>query len=287
MKKINLYHQISVKLNETGIQKLRRYLILEAHNTSQEVEEKIAKIKKDRNLCQMEFWRFIKIFGEDISLPEKERGFDRTKILIKDSKTETWHTLSINETVNVNLTHNGQEVLKSYMTKTRILESSQVRENMTSGLNNNEQRIVLWELINIYGADILTTHPFQQDVITFEKELLLSSQNEYSKSLIPKDDLKAFLTKSAEYLEELKKGETLNNLYQCILTKTNTKYISRRGYAHSKLESSSSKMIESESTFFLEEELDALAHAYGKCYFKEDKIPMAIKKRILKMMKED
>lgn len=277
MRKINLYHQICVTLSEVGYQKFMDYLLFRTDYNFLEIEEIINRVRKSNDVWHTELWRFMHIFGKDICSSLKDRAFIEGKIFVKDSQDDSWNTLQFNDVVNVKLTSQGREHLKSSLNLSE--------EMLEAFVAKNQQRLFLWELMNIYGSSILKVRPFQQQEIIFEKELPTVTHQE-ANVLIEEKTIKEFLMKIYQYLEDLKMGNSINSLYKSLLAKNNIKYLSRKGYAHSTLEVSSSRMVESPKNIFFEEELDALAYAYEKSELCEKDVPLAIRKRVIEMKKE-
>lgn len=286
MQEINLYSQVAVKLNEVGIKKLENYLWGLAKYKPSEINEILEEIKENKSFWQTELWRFMKVFGEDISKSEEDRGFYLTQILIKNSKTSLWYILRVNKVASVHLTDNGLKRLNDY-TKEAQNESlphqkENIQESMLRSISKpNRQRLFLWEIIKIYGSEILN-HPFIQNEIVLEEELLLAKESSYYRNLIPNETSASYLKEMAMYLKKLKEGQSIEELYQSILKKNNIKYISRRGLNHSIHETSTSNFLESEDTFHLERDLTSLIDAIKNSEMKEQELPLPIKKRLLK-----
>ena len=274
MKTINLQDQFIIKLNNHGLEKVYAYLISSRQNTEEEAKEITKSIKENNYLLQTELWRFIEIFGNCIDEPESTRGFKTTTGLIKNN---AWEPLNINEVALAHLTENGIQELKKYEDGSIL---SQIDEN-------HNHRIVLWELYNIYGTDILRKHPFVDNQIILETNDSHLKYNSFLKQRNELKELANFLKLVAKYNQKFQQGLKINDIYTSLLKENNIKYISRRGINHAMEEKSSNRFIAGYPGFRFEEELYALAYAYHKNNQKNERIPFAIRTRILEMQAKE
>ena len=138
MKKINLYHQICVTLSEVGYQKFMDYLLFRTDYNFLEIEEIINRVRKSNDVWHTELWRFMHIFGKDICSSLKDRAFIEGKIFVKDSQDDSWNTLQFNDVVNVKLTSQGREHLKSSL-NLRITYCDTSRSKCFDRRKNNQR----------------------------------------------------------------------------------------------------------------------------------------------------